>query len=332
MRKRTLPLLVAIVLALPGLALADSNASGGSIVNSESIFIGAGPFDHAGPLGTAGNATALVTGWTGGFNATHLRMTGTATSVNAETWASEIAFKVTDASDFGGTGFDVDWLNSNFTSEQTYVTTNYNGAQLLATTIDPGAFVFGLDVQFYDTFDDAGIDAVSTDVTITFEELTELVDTDGNFDLGTLSLGDEADSVGEFALEGLFDLYTVSVTSDGLLTIETGPDANGFTGVDLDSEIALFDSAGVLLTENDDGGSGGGLYSGIIDFEVTAGDYTIAVAGFNSTFGDGFSVTPGTAIGDYALSVAFAIPEPSSFTILGIGCLVMTGVRRRKNV
>ena len=330
MRICSLPILVAIALAMPGWVLADSNASGGQTLNSESVFIGAGPFDHAAPQGGAGNSTATASGWTGGFNATHLRMTGTATSVNPETWASELAFRVTDANPFGGTGFSVDWLNSNFTSQQTYTTISYDGAQELASTIDTSVFAFGLGIEFYDTFDDAGLDAQSTDVTITFEELVALEDTNGNWDLGSLNSGDQADSVGELALSGLYDLYTVNVTADGSLSIETSSDPNGYTGTDLDTEIALFDAAGNLLAENDDGGSGGGTFSGILDFDVTAGDYTIAVAGFNSTFADGFGVTPGDATGDYALSVAFVVPEPSTFTILGLGCLVMTGVRRRK--
>lgn len=331
MKIRSLPLLVAIVLAVPGWVLADSNASGGIIVNSESIFIGAGPFDHSDVLGGAGNSTATVSGWVGGFGATHVRMSGNANSVDPATWASEISFNIQDGNPFGGTGFNVDWLNSNFSSEQTYVTTTFDGAQLLATTVDPGAFSFGLNLEFYDSFNDPGTpDQQTTDVTITFEELTAIVDTNGNFTLGSLDWNDQANSVGEFALENLYDLYTVTLDSNGYLSFETGADPTGFTGSPVDTEIAIFDGAGILLAENDDGGVG--TYSGIFDLALDAGDYTIAVGGFNTTFADGFSVTPGTATGDYSLSVAFAIPEPSTFTILGLGCLVMTGVRRRKNV
>jgi len=332
MRICNLPVLVAIALAMPGWVVADSNASGGSIVNSESKFVGAGPFDHSDVFGGAGNSTASVSGWVGGFNATHVRMSGNANSVDPATWASEISFNIQDGNPFGGTGFNVDWLNSNFTSEQTYVTTTFDGAQLLATTVDPGAFSFGLNLEFYDSFNDPGTpDQQTTDVTITFEELTAIVDTNGNFDLGTIGTNGPEDtgSVGEFALEGLFDLYDVTLASDGKLSFETGPDPGGFTGSEVDTEIAIFDAAGILLAENDDGGVG--TYSGIFDLALTAGDYTIAVGGFNTTFADGFSVTPGTATGDYSLNLSF-VPEPSTFTILGLGCLVMTGVRRRKNV
>jgi hypothetical protein len=103
---------------------------------------------------------------------------------------------------------------------------------------------------------------------------------------------------------------------------------NVYTGLSLDSEIALFDSSGVLLGENDDDI---GLYSGLYGLNLTAGTYTVAVGGWDTTFADGFSVTPGATTGDYRLSLSFtAVPEPSTIGILGLVALGFGAKRRRR--
>lgn len=315
-----------LAVALPSAAIADSNATGGGIINSESIFLGAGPFDHGSGLGSPLNTVAALGTFTGGFTANYMRIEGTLTAVNTATWGSEADIQV--RSDNLLNPFSFTWENPG--PGAAFTSFNYNSAQELSTAVDPSSFTTGFDVEFFDTFEDdaAGPDAQSSNVTISFEELVAVSDTNGVFDLGSVSPGDTAGSVGEFAVTGLFDLYDINLATDGNLSFFTDEDLGGFVGSTVDTEIAIFDAAGILLAEDDDGGPG--TYSGIFDLALAAGDYTIAVSSFDSTFADGFSVTPGTGIGDYSLNVSFAVPEPTSFALLGLGGLAMV-IRRRRS-
>ena len=327
MRIKNLLTMLALSLAVPSLAFADSNATGGGVVNSESIFLGAGPFDHGSGLGSPLNTIATMGAFTGGFNANYMRIEGTLTAVNTATWGSEADIQV--RSDSLLNPFSFTWENPG--PGAAFTTFDYDSAQLLTTAVDPGTFTTGFDVEFFDTFEDdaSGPDSQSSNVTISFEELVAVSDTDGVFDLGSIGGNgfEQAGSVGEFALEGLFDLYSINLENAGELSFFTDEDLGGFVGSTVDTEIAIFDSAGTLIAEDDDGGDG--TYSGIFDLELAAGDYTIAVSSFDSTFADGPTVTAGTGIGDYSLNVSF-IPEPTSFALLGLGGLAMV-IRRRRN-
>lgn len=304
---------------------ADSNASGGNILNFEDVDLGAGPFDHGGAVGNAFNSTTTAT-FTGGFTANGVGFTGTSTSVAAGNWGADMSIVVTSPGLFG-TPFQWD---SGMVSG-TYSTIDFSTGRDMS-----GDFPTGIDpngqwsLEFIDTFDDdaAGVDSQTSNLVMTFFEFVPLSDSDGNWSLGSLDFGDTAETVGEFALSGLFDSYTFSLANDGFLTAFTSADEDGFTGFDVDTEIAIFNAAGDLLINDDDGGDG--TFSGLFDLELAAGDYTVVVAGFNSTFADGFGVTPGNDTGDYRLNLAFAVPEPSTFGLLmclGAG----VGFRRRKS-
>ena len=69
MRIHTLLLGLAIAGMITTPMLADENASGGGILNSETVFIGTG--DHGGALGDGFN-TVTTAAFTGGFTATHI--------------------------------------------------------------------------------------------------------------------------------------------------------------------------------------------------------------------------------------------------------------------
>ena len=71
-------------------------------------------------------------------------------------------------------------------------------------------------------------------------------------------------------------------------------------GSDFDTELALFDQAGVLLAENDDVF---GLQSEILTTGLADGTYFIAVGGFSSSFGDGFANSGGFSNGNFTLNV-----------------------------
>lgn len=120
-----------------------------------------------------------------------------------------------------------------------------------------------------------------------------------------------------------------------------------------DTEIGLYNSAGTLLGSDDDYSGSGGLGSRIgvgggtgYEYDgpgpipafgaadqgspagpasLAAGTYYVALAGYNSTFGNFFGVTPGSASGSTELCI---IPTPSALALLGLGGLA--AMRRRR--
>ena len=223
-----------------------------------------------------------------------------------------------------------DWQNP---GTVVFTSFDYDSSQELtgdfAGGVDPG--VGPWEVEFFDTFDDGpGADSQSINVEMTFEERLAITDSNGVFSLGSLNVGGTKDSVGEFALPNLYDLYTITLNEAGLFTFFTGADPNGFVGKDVDTEIAIFDSAGDLVAENDDI-SDDIIYSGIFDLSLAAGDYTLAVTAWDATFADGFAVNPGPDTGDYIVNASLvSIPEPGSLAFLGFGGLGLFAFRRRK--
>ncbi len=117
-----------------------------------------------------------------------------------------------------------------------------------------------------------------------------------------------------------------------------------------DTEIALYDSNGFLVGNNDDSNGNaeslltygdlptsdwaGATGTGVNNGALAAGVYYIAVSPFNMTPGAAFAATvvpgtpaPGTTLaGD--LKVTVAIPAPSSMALLGLGGLL--AARRRR--
>lgn len=70
-------------------------------------------------------------------------------------------------------------------------------------------------------------------------------------------------------------------TTDG--SVQT--DDSSLPGVTVDTELAIWDAAGLLLDSDDDGSTG--LFS-LIDIDLADGEYFLGISEFNSIFADGF--------------------------------------------
>ncbi len=332
MKKLFLFGLVALV-GISQTANADSNAGGG-IVNSESINLGSGPFNHGAPVGSGDNTIVTPT-FVGGFNANRIRFSGTLTSLISGTFASEADIRVTLGANF------FDWQNPG--GAVTFTTQTYNSSQALTGALLNANPAGTWSVQFFDSFNDgAGADSRSNDVIMTFEEALPTTDSNGVFGGPTFNATGSYNSVGEFAvaqtagLNGNHDRYSFTLGVAG--TLDYGTTATpGFTGlVNGDTEIAIFDGSGNFVVGSDDDDNGPGLYSLKTGLSLAAGNYTLVVGDFSTTWGATLATsTYGSAPAagyDYGLFMNFtsAVPEPSSLAALGLLGLAF-GFRRRRS-
>ena len=331
MNKKSVSTILAVAFSVGG-AHAASNFL--PVVPTESVTF-PGPLAHAGDPGDPDNSITSHT-FTGGFQAATVTFEGTLDQTGgiAATWASEANVGLTDP--LGNPTIGV----------------GSGGGQVYTPPLPfsgNGAFPSPVDVagewtfEFFESYDDGpGPDQFSSGVTITFSGAN---DSPSSESMGVFTLGDTANSIGEFGLGGLLDTYTVNLADGGIFTVGTSPDATGAVGAPADTEVAFFDSAGVLIGTNDDGGPfGGGTGAGDFFSELSlalpAGDFTVLVGSWDTNFED---LTPGTStigdvvggvdggsLGDYAISFALQpIPEPSAVSLLLLG-LAGVALRRRR--
>ncbi len=309
---------------------ADSNATGGSVLASQSVSLGAGPFNHDNPFGTSGSLNSVVNvSFTGGFIANQVRLAGTLNKVAAADFPSENEIRIsrTDTQFYN-------WKNPGPASSTWGPTLNYDSSQSIL-----GVFADGIDpngnwtVTFYNSFEDdtnsGQIDSFSSNVTMEFRRIDPIADSNGVFSLGALALGGQYNRVGEFAVaqlagaNGNNDRYNFSVAVSGLLSAETFG-TNVFTGnINGDTEIGIFNAAsGAIVTGAFDDDSGPGLYSRLQDVFLTAGDYVFVIGDFDTNFSNtstlsSLSFGSATTPYDYGLTMNFtAVPEPSALVLL----------------
>ncbi len=219
---------------------ATAMASSVAILNSEAVsFTG---IDSVGPLGDAANITTMAT-LTGGFAANNIIVTGTLTEVQTGTFASEADIAITAP---GGS------VTANGSTTASYTGTIATGptATTIPTPFDPAGLV---SFEFFESFNDGpGPDQTWDDVTIEFQEIGIM---NGMADLGTLPSDGTMVTTSGFNVSGGLDFYDFVVTAPGVaaggyLNIQTFDNGTGDT---IDSEIGLFDSAGILVAFDDDG-------------------------------------------------------------------------------
>ncbi|RMF85479.1 MAG: PEP-CTERM sorting domain-containing protein [Planctomycetota bacterium] len=322
------------------MGLGVAQASQITVINSEAAsFVGVNSNE------SLGDPSNVVMNWTftGGFNANNVHISGNLTEVLTGTFASEADIFATLPS---GT-LDIDQSSTGNYTGTVAVSTDVS----IATPVDPAGNV---SFEFYESFNDgAGTDQIWDDITIEFQEIGIQ---NGMVNLGALPSDGSLVTYSGHNVAGGLDFFDFSIGGPGVGAAGSYLNAQTIdpvTGDTIDTEIGLFDSAGVLVAFDDDGQDFalGGLYSMLsfgVDDPLTgsdttpgadgatlaAGDYTLVVGGYDTNFEDltiGVStladVIAGTSAGDYDLQLSY-VPEPASLMLLGF--VGMLGLRRRR--
>jgi hypothetical protein len=296
---------------------------------------------QAGPLGTNGSAGAATNGvytfnYAGpSFFPGNFRFSGTLTDNAVGTWSSEARWRVVAPS---GETFTMSsgLTGSSNTTPAPFVASNVTvntGGALSTVANSVGTWTF----RAFESADDGGttVDGFWSNFSFDFDDFAAPTPPAGATNLGSLPAGGML--MGQNAyVSNTVQWYKITlgaaIPSGDLFRVHTyGNTLTGGQFGNEDTEIALFNSLGNVIASNDD--LNGNLWSDIqITTGLAAGDYYVAAAAYNLSFGAGFTATAADAVlagsalsGNIKLTV---IPAPGSIALLGLGGLMM-GRRRR---
>jgi len=344
---------IAGTLALASVAMAQET------INLVTVNGGA-PINSGGNIGTGSASTRLTSLVSLNYTFTNSFLwTGSVTAVGSllsggiGSFASEARIVVTSPSNGISSSPDI----QPFTTSGWAGTVNANRTQNLGgftgLPFDPIGQTFNF--RFYESFNDtaATTDATWTALSLTFNGApTAPVATN----LGSVSNSSYPAPVSGTLASGQVAWYKFNVAANTVLDMHTY--FSGLGNIQTDTEIGLYTSTGALVSTNDD--INGGLVSGLGNFNsalssgggsgidldgagpglalgtagvgttipgfLAAGEYFLAVGGFNTSFdATGWGVTAGTAAGPFSLTL---IPTPGAAALLGLGGL--GALRRRR--
>jgi hypothetical protein len=301
---------------LSSIALATLMASAGAQVRESVTYTNVnsdGPANH--PVNEVRTYLA-----SGGYTMSSMRIAGTLTRINSNSWASEALIRITAPN---GAFTDFQMFNQRSFTTLTGVGTVYT------VPFNPaGNWTF----RFYESYDDGGpgnVDARWDSITFEYRE-------DPVHDFGTINAPGTYSvtrSLGAREILWYTLVLTVDVTSASGLFLEINTLGSSLSTRN-DTEIALYDAFGNKIAENDDIG-GGNLLSRLVfgaggSRDLTAGVYFIGAGGYDTTWRDVFVSSTSSYTGDLVLNIVTNVPEPASMMALGAGLAGLLGLRRRK--
>ncbi|MFO0831587.1 MAG: hypothetical protein U0637_07060 [Phycisphaerales bacterium] len=333
------------VIGLLAIVAAAGAANASTSSTTFSVF-GTATFTNVNSMDVQGDIDNVLGSWvsTGSGTVTAIRVTGSLTEVNTGTYASEarVRFSAGAGSAFSAFNFQASTVG------------NYTGTLAIGPTqiaVTPFTLTSGgtVNLEWFDSYDDAANSADSTWNTVTYEfgAGTTTV-TNGSFALGALNPNGVQVVTNSAHVAGGLDFFTFNLpyavtSASDYLNIAMQPIAGG-TGNMTDTEFALYDAAGNLVATSDD--EGPGLFSelsygagdplaapdlapGFNGLALAAGGYTVVTGGYNTAFPATLSgtFTPGTNAGNYQLAIQY-VPTPGALALLGMGGLVASRRRR----